>query len=198
MNNILTKYNKFLSYNKNNLKMEEVFLEHLAKKIKTPVYCYSISQIKNNFWELKSSFKTCKPLICYAVKANFNKNIINVLSNLGAGADVVSVGELKQCVKNGIGKEKIVFSGVGKTIHELRYAIKSQIKQINVESVEELEDIIKICKSLKKELTLVLELILTLMLKHTKRFPLEDSRISLVYLKQRLCKFLKNTKTTNL
>ena len=110
---------------------------------------------------------------------------------------MVSVGELKQCVKNGIGKEKIVFSGVGKTIHELRYAIKSQIKQINVESVEELEDIIKICESLK-ELTLVLELILTLMLKHTKRFPLEDSRISLVYLKQRLCKFLKNTKTTNL
>ena len=68
MNNILTKYNKFLSYNKNNLKMEEVFLEHLAKKIKTPVYCYSISQIKNNFWELKALLKLVNRLFVMLLK----------------------------------------------------------------------------------------------------------------------------------
>tara|TARA_Y100000991_G_C21950307_1_gene339457 strand:- start:147 stop:1370 length:1224 start_codon:yes stop_codon:yes gene_type:complete len=152
MNKNITKYNKFLSYKNNNLKMEEIFLEFLAKKINTPIYCYSVSQIKQNFEELKSAFKSCKPLICYAVKANFNQNIIKILADLGAGADVVSVGELKQCMKNGISKKKIVFSGVGKTIQELTYAIKKQIKQINVESEEELEDVILICKNLKKKI----------------------------------------------
>ena len=158
MNKNIIKYNKFLSYNNNSLKMEEVCLELLSKKIKTPAYCYSVSQIKHNFQELKNSFKRCKPLICYAVKANFNKNIIKTLANLGAGADVVSLGELKQCVTNGISKTKIVFSGVGKTSQELRYAIKSQIKQINIESEEELEDILRICKSLKKNIDIGLRI----------------------------------------
>ena len=114
MNKNIIKYNKFLSYNNNSLKMEEVCLELLSKKIKTPAYCYSVSQIKHNFQELKNSFKRCKPLICYAVKANFNKNIIKTLANLGAGADVVSLGELKQCVTNGISKEKLFFLGLVK------------------------------------------------------------------------------------
>ena len=91
MNKNIIKYNKFLSYNNNSLKMEEVCLELLSKKIKTPAYCYSVSQIKHNFQELKNSFKRCKPLICYAVKANFNKNIIKTLANLGAGAAVAVV-----------------------------------------------------------------------------------------------------------
>ena len=148
----ISKYNKFLSYEGNNLKMEKIFLNSLTKNIKTPVYCYSVSQIKYNFEELKKSFKSSKPLICYAVKANFNEKIIRILAELGAGADVVSVGELKQCLKNGIKKEKIVFSGVGKTFQEIRFAVKNQIRQINIESEEELEDIIKTCKNLKKKI----------------------------------------------
>ena len=119
------------------------------------MYCYSVSQIKYNFDELKNSFSNCKPLICYAVKANFNKNIIRILGQLGAGADVVSMGELKQCLKNGISKKKIVFSGVGKTFEEINFAVKSQIKQINVESEEELEEVIEICKKQKKKLMMV-------------------------------------------
>ena len=148
----IVKYNKFLSYESDSLKMEEVSLDGIAKVIKTPVYCYSVSQIKYNFKELKKSFSNCKPLICYAVKANFNKNIIKILGQLGAGADVVSMGELKQCLKNGISKKKIVFSGVGKTSEEIKFAIKNQIKQINVESEEELQEVIEICKKLKKKI----------------------------------------------
>ena len=158
MNKKINKYNKFLSYESNKLKMEEFFLHDLAKQFKTPVYCYSVSQIKHNFIELKNSFINCKPLICYAVKANFNKNIIKILANLGAGADVVSMGELKQSIKNGISKNKIVFSGVGKTLEELKFAIKKQIKQINVESEEELEDVIKICKVLGKTINVGLRI----------------------------------------
>ena len=78
----IVKYNKFLSYESDILKMEEVSLDGIAKKIKTPLYCYSVSQIKYNFDELKNSFSNCKPLICYAVKANFNKNIIRILGQL--------------------------------------------------------------------------------------------------------------------
>ena len=158
MNKKLVKYNKFLSYKSNSLKMEDVSLDHLAKKIKTPTYCYSISQIKHNFAELKKSFRNCEPLICYAVKANFNKYIIGILAKLGAGADVVSIGEMKQCIKNGINKKNIVFSGVGKTVEELKFAINNQIKQINIESEEELEDVIKICKKLKKKINVGLRI----------------------------------------
>ena len=158
MNKKIINYNKFLSYESNKLKMENFFLHDLAKQFKTPVYCYSVSQIKHNFIELKNSFINCKPLICYAVKANFNKNIIKILADLGAGADVVSMGELKQSIKNGISKNKIVFSGVGKTLEELKFAIKKQIKQINVESEEELEDVIKICKVLGKTINVGLRI----------------------------------------
>ena len=66
-----------------------------------------------------------------------------------------SIGEMKQCVKNGINKKIVFSSGVGKTVEELKFAINNQIKQINIESEEELEDVIKICKKLKKKLMLV-------------------------------------------
>lgn len=149
MKNVI-KYNRYLEYKKDVLFFDKINLEELSKKIKTPAYCYSVLQIKDNFEKLKKSFKKINPLICYAVKANFNHNIINILSKLGAGADVVSKGELKQSIKNGVKANKIVFSGVGKTIDELEFAISKNIKQINVESEEELIDIERICKKKKK------------------------------------------------
>ncbi len=150
----VTKYNKYLEYKKDILFFDQINLEELSKKIKTPAYCYSVLQIKDNFEQLKKSFKKINPLICYAVKANFNHNIINILSKLGAGADVVSKGELKQSLNNGIRADKIVFSGVGKTIDELEFAILKNIKQINVESEEELNDIEEICKKKNKKINI--------------------------------------------
>ena len=152
----VSEYNKFLSYNKNKLFLEEIPLENLAEKFDTPLFCYSVSQIENNFTELQKAFKKVRPLICYALKANFNSNIIKILSNLGCGIDVVSNGELQKSLKNGVDNQKIVFSGVGKTNKEIEIAIKKNIKQINVESIEELNEIAIICKRLNKTINICL------------------------------------------
>ncbi|MFL2660977.1 MAG: diaminopimelate decarboxylase [Alphaproteobacteria bacterium] len=141
-------YNKYLFYKKKDLFFENFSIEKVAKKYKTPFFCYSVSQIEDNFNILKDSFSVVKPLICYAMKANYNSEIISILSKLGAGVDVVSMGELNKAILNGVDENKIVFSGVGKTKEEIEFAIKKKIKQLNVESKEELEDINLICTKL--------------------------------------------------
>ena len=153
MINKISELPKILNYKGNELFINNFSCKKIAREFGTPIFCYSISQVEKNFIELKNSFKGISPLICYAVKANFNKNIIKLLAKNGAGADVVSLGELKHCLENGMDSNKIVFSGVGKTNEELEYAIRKNIKQINIESEEELDDIIKICKvnKLKKK-----------------------------------------------
>ena len=144
---MIKNINKYLSYKKNFLYFEEVLLKNIGEKFKTPIFCYSLSEIEDNFNSLKRSFKIIKPLICYAVKANSNKHILSFLAKKGSGADVVSDGELKKSIDNGIMPEKIVFSGVGKTENEIKYALKKKIKQINVESEEELNEISEIAES---------------------------------------------------
>ncbi len=150
------RQSKHISYKGNNLFIEETSLLELGEKFQTPIYCYSIKQIRENFLELKNSFKKIKPIICYAVKANFNKKIIDVLSKIGAGMDVVSGEELKLSLECGVDRKKIVFSGVGKTEQEIKYAIKKNIKQLNVESEEELSEINLICLYLKKKINVSL------------------------------------------
>ncbi len=152
----ISDFGSSLSYVRNQLHFDNIDCRKIAKKYGTPIYCYSLKSIENSFNELKQSFKKIKPLICYAVKANHNKNILKKLSKLGSGADVVSLGELKQSLKCGIRPEKIVFSGVGKSDDELEFAIKKDIKQINVESEEEIVDVIKIAKKNDKIVKIVL------------------------------------------
>ena len=130
-----------LDYKENELFIEGYSCEKLADIYGTPLYCYSMSSVENSFYRLKKSFIKLKPLICYAVKANFNSQLIKRLSKMGAGTDVVSIGELKQSLKNSVKPKKIVFSGVGKTSQEIRFAIKNKIKLINIESEEELHEI---------------------------------------------------------
>tara|TARA_B100000029_G_scaffold466220_1_gene501554 strand:- start:1060 stop:2280 length:1221 start_codon:yes stop_codon:yes gene_type:complete len=156
MKDDIFRFSDHLSYKDNDLFMEKVPLQSLGNKFQTPIYCYSITQIKKNFNKLKESFSKIKPLICYAVKANFNKKIIKTLSGLGAGMDVVSDGELRLSLNNGVDRKKIVFSGVGKTEREIKYAILRNIKQINVESEEELSEINSICLNLKKKINVSL------------------------------------------
>ena len=196
----VTKYNKYLEYKKDILFFDKINLEELSKKIKTPAYCYSVLQIKDNFEQLRKSFKKINPLICYAVKANFNHNIINTLSKLGAGADVVSKGELKQSINNGVRANKIVFSGVGKTIDELEFAIFKNIKQINVESEEELNDIEEICKKKNKKIDIGLRVNPNVDAKtHSKistgryedKFGIPENRIIKIFEKFKGNKFLK-------
>ena len=102
-------------YKKNKLIIDGFKIDYLARKYKTPIYCYSLKKIKDNIENLKRNFKKINPLICYAVKANTNLSILREIKNYNLGADVVSIGELKKALKAGISPKKIVFSGVGKT-----------------------------------------------------------------------------------
>ncbi len=153
---MIEKVNKYLSYKNSMLTLEGVSLANVKKNFSTPLYVYSISEIEDNYKLIKDSFKNIQPLICYAVKANHNKKIIDILAKQGAGTDVVSAGELKKSIANGIRPNKIVFSGVGKTDYEIRYALSKNIKQLNVESEEELNEIALIAKNLKKSVSICL------------------------------------------
>ena len=152
----ISNYNKYLSYKSGRLKIENIFLDDIALKYGTPTFCYSVNQIKDNLYNLKNSFSKIKPLICYAMKANFNKGIVKLMSKNNLGVDVVSKGELKESLECGIKNNKIVFSGVGKTDEEINFALKNNIKQINVESEEELEEIGNQAKSLKRKINISL------------------------------------------
>ena len=124
--------------------------EYLAKKFSTPLYCYSFNKIRENITYFKNSFKKIKPLVCFAVKANSNKKLLREIGKLGLGADVVSIGELMMALRAGIKANKIVFSGVGKTSQELKYAINKKILLINTESKSEILEIEKIAKIKKR------------------------------------------------
>lgn len=139
-----------LQYKNGSLYIEDISLKSLISDNSTPFYCYSISEIEKNYRNFKKNTSKLDPLICYALKANFNSQIVAKLKDLGAGADVVSIGELKVALNNGIKPEKIVFSGVGKTAEEIKFALKKNILQINIESFEELIEIEQIAKSLGK------------------------------------------------
>jgi len=125
----------------------------LTKKNKTPFYVYSENQIKQNYLRLAKSFKNTNPLICFATKANTNLSIIKILGKLGAGADVVSGGELLKALKAGIKPSKIVFSGVGKTEEELKLAIQKKILLINVESESEARLLNSIGEKINKKIS---------------------------------------------
>ena len=141
-----------MNYKKNEFFVEKVKSSFLAKKYSTPLYCYSFDRIKDNIQSFKSTFKTINPLICFAVKANPNKILLTEISKLGLGADVVSGGELMKALKSGIKPNKIVFSGVGKTSEELKYAISKKILLINAESKSEILEIERIAKNKKKKI----------------------------------------------
>ena len=139
-----------MRYINNNLSIEKVKAQDIAKKFGTPTYCYSYSLLKENINNFKKNFKTFSPLICFAVKSNTNVNLIREIRKLGLGADVVSIGELMMALKAGIKPSKIVFSGVGKTSSEISYAIDKKILLINAESKSEIIEIERIAKSKNK------------------------------------------------
>ena len=124
----------YIQLRKNNLCVENISALKLTKKYKTPFYCYSLTQLKDNFNSFKNIFKTIKPIICFSVKSNSNLTLLRELRKIGSGADVVSLGELLKAIRAGISPNKIVFSGVGKTEEEIRVAIKKRILLINIES----------------------------------------------------------------
>ena len=143
-----------LRYVGKNLFVEKLSIKNILKKNKTPFYIYSESQIAFNFLKFANTFKKTDPLICFAAKSNSNFNILRVLGKLGAGADVVSGGELLKALKAGIRPNKIVFSGVGKTEEELKIAINKKILLINCESESEAKLVNNLSKKLRKKVSI--------------------------------------------
>ena len=143
-----------LRYVGKNLFLEKLSISNILKKSKTPFYLYSENQIINNYLKFTKTFKKTNPIVCFAAKSNSNVAILKILGKLGAGADVVSVGELLKALKAGIKSNKIVFSGVGKTEEELEIAINKKILLINCESESEAKLIDKIAKKLKKKVSI--------------------------------------------
>ena len=150
----------YIRLKKNNLCVENISAQKLVRKYKTPFYCYSLSQLKNNYHTFNNAFRTIKPTICFSVKSNSNLTLLRELKKMGSGADVVSVGELLKAIKAGISAKKIVFSGIGKTEEEIRMAIKKRVLLINIESESEANLINKISKRMSKKTSVGIRLIL--------------------------------------
>jgi len=143
-----------LRYVGKNLFVEKLSIKNILRKNKTPFYIYSENQIIFNYLKFANTFKNTNPLICFAAKSNSNLSILKILSKLGAGADVVSGGELLKALKAGIKANKIVFSGVGKTEEELKIAINKKILLINCESESEAKLVNNLAKKLRKKVSI--------------------------------------------
>jgi diaminopimelate decarboxylase len=121
------------------LHAEAVDLVALADAVGTPFYCYSTATLERHYRVFADAFADMESLVCYSLKANSNQSVLKTLARLGAGADVVSGGELRRARAAGIPADKILFSGIGKTEAELRAALAEDVLCINVESESELE-----------------------------------------------------------
>ena len=125
-------------YKDGQLFAEDVSLLEIAEQYNTPCYVYSNNTIQSRYLEFDSAFTSGKHLLCYAVKANSNISILNILARLGSGFDIVSIGELLRVLEAGGDPMKVVFSGVGKREDEMKFALEQNIKCFNVESESEL------------------------------------------------------------
>jgi diaminopimelate decarboxylase len=131
----------YFAYRDGVLHAEDVSLVALAEAVGTPLYCYSTATIERHYRVFAAAFADVDALVCYSLKANSNQAVIATLARLGAGADVVSEGELLRARHEGIPASKIVFSGVGKTPRELALAVDHGILCVNAESEAEIEQL---------------------------------------------------------
>ncbi len=126
-------------YGEDGLRCEDVALSEIAGSVGTPTYVYSYDALEKAYRELEEAFSGFDHMICYAVKANSNLSVLRALASFGAGADIVSGGELYRAMKAGFDPKKVVFAGVGKTEDELMAGLGERILLFNVESASELE-----------------------------------------------------------
>ncbi len=126
-------------YRDNELYCEDVPVQRIAEQIGTPFYLYSHATLKRHYLIFDEAFEGLDRLVCYSAKANTNLSVLKLLESLGSGLDIVSGGELYRGLKAGFSPDKIVYSGVGKRVDEIDFALDSGILMFNVESFEELE-----------------------------------------------------------
>ena len=140
----------FFEYRDGEMHAENIKVSEIAEHVGTPFYLYSSASLAYQFNQFKEAFGDIDLLICYAVKANTNQAVIKTLGDLGAGADVVSEGEMRRALKAGIPASKIVYSGVAKTVREMTFALDQGIYQFNVESEPELYQLNDLAASMDK------------------------------------------------
>lgn len=138
------------SYKDDFLHAEDVSIKEIAKHLGTPFYVYSTATLRRHFDLFESALNGLDHLICYAVKASSNQAILRTLAKFGAGMDVVSGGEYKRARDAGVKGNRIVFSGVGKTISEMKMALSEGVRQFNVESEEELFVLSRLANSMDR------------------------------------------------
>jgi len=129
---------------------EVVALASLVRKYGTPLYVYSQKTLSDHFQKLDHAMGAVDHLVCFATKSNSNLSVLRVLAGLGSGFDIVSGGELQRVVAAGGDPRKCVFAGVGKTEHEIEFALKQGVYSFNAESEPELERIDQVARRLKK------------------------------------------------
>ena len=138
-------------YKRNTLFGEAVSIQEIIDQVGTPCYIYSRATLEHHFKVFDQAFSKVRHLTCYAQKANSNLALLRLFGRLGGGSDIVSGGELYRALKAGIPPERIVYSGVGKSPEEIRYALKEKILLLNIESPEELKVVNEIAGQLKKK-----------------------------------------------
>ena len=129
----------FFAYKNGEMHAEGVALATIAAQVGTPFYCYSAAALRAAWREFADGIKGMNASVCYAMKANSNLAVVRLFGELGAGADIVSVGEMRRALAAGIPAKRIIYSGVGKKASELMAALQAGVGQINVESSAELE-----------------------------------------------------------
>ena len=140
----------YFNYQNNQLFVEQVSLAEIAHRFDTPCYVYSHAALSDGYRQFEQAFAGREHLICYAVKANSNLAILHLLARMGAGFDIVSGGELQRVLAAGGAAGKVVFSGVGKTVAEMRMALNAEILCFNVESEAELTRLNEVAGSMGK------------------------------------------------
>src|SRR5882762_9570689 len=141
----------YFSYKDNQLFAEDVAVSDLAARLGTPLYIYSARTLRRHFRVLSDAFKGTDNLICFAMKALSNLSVLKLYVDMGAGFDIVSIGELMRCLRAGGDAGKIVFSGVGKTDEEIEAALKAKILMINVESRPELHRVSEVARRIASQ-----------------------------------------------
>lgn len=140
----------FFNYRNGSLHAEDVDLHAIASQFGTPCYVYSRATLERHWRAFDDAFADTDHLICYAVKANSNLGVLNVLARLGSGFDIVSLGELERVLKAGGDPARILFSGVGKRVDEMRRALEVGIHCFNVESEAELDQLDQLARAMGK------------------------------------------------
>lgn len=130
--------------------VDGVDLNRIAEKVGTPCFVYSLAAFEERFNEIDHAYRSVPHLVAYAMKANSNLSVLHALAKKGAGADVVSGGEIYLARKAGVPANKIIYAGVGKTKEEIRYALDEGIRYFNVESIHEIEIINELSGSRKR------------------------------------------------